>query len=691
MAEIIGNDRPIAIPPPPPPKYSDIELMAVAAVSITIQVGATVGLSALGVPAPVSYGIGAGLSNLAGQATSWGLGMQAPGQDGIDWSGVGVAAMEGAIFSMAGRFGMLGREVWQQAKGGFDGWTSGPGLNWTGIGGSLFNVGFDALGPVLGGPRVGQFNFGVAGLVNSAYNPRSGWAIPGRGRSPVVGAFEYAYSAVANGLANMAYNWIRDQLERPSVPVRASGPRSVDDPRGPLPAELLELWDDIDRLHIEQLDSAALFARNQEIASAGADSVDWQLRMAQLLDRIDHFGEGIDDRAIVASVLKQKNAERLHRAQAAAAARARAALRTARLRANSARIEAQMAAARPDPNLAQFVRDMEETENLFVKDMYGSGNFVHVSDNVEIDGLKIERGRGIYDTQGLYPDSRSSRLLDAEVLRYREFLRQQPASELPMVGLEVIALESMNTPAAQARRLGLAHVQTFEQFNKAYARRPGGDSVEKAFLDYHFRRSREINANWDRIDNAAGAVNLIAAGTLFGVGFMLDPAGTIATSDRGAGHREGSEGGRGRRADRRHDRRTCQRCHGRLRRLPADGQGLGPGRAARAARDAGRVRRCPAGRPGRRVRDEQGRAHRRGRDPVQGRPFGGAGGAAGRPRLVAGRHAVRPVARPGARWRHAVRAAASCARRGRADVRRRAGRRRPRFLPAGRHPFGGAL
>ena len=25
MAEIIGNDRPIAIPPPPPPKYSDIE------------------------------------------------------------------------------------------------------------------------------------------------------------------------------------------------------------------------------------------------------------------------------------------------------------------------------------------------------------------------------------------------------------------------------------------------------------------------------------------------------------------------------------------------------------------------------------------------------------------------------------------------------------------------------------------
>ena len=63
--EIIGNDRPIAIPPPPPPEYSDIELIAVAAVSITVQIGATIGLSALGVPVPVSVGIGAGLGNLA--------------------------------------------------------------------------------------------------------------------------------------------------------------------------------------------------------------------------------------------------------------------------------------------------------------------------------------------------------------------------------------------------------------------------------------------------------------------------------------------------------------------------------------------------------------------------------------------------------------------------------------------------
>src|SRR5262249_40734533 len=51
MADIIGNDRPIAIPPPSPPKYSDIDRMLVAAVTITAQAG----LSALGVPLPISY------------------------------------------------------------------------------------------------------------------------------------------------------------------------------------------------------------------------------------------------------------------------------------------------------------------------------------------------------------------------------------------------------------------------------------------------------------------------------------------------------------------------------------------------------------------------------------------------------------------------------------------------------------
>ncbi len=226
MGEIIGNDRPIAIPPPRPPKYSDIELLAVSAASIAFQVGVSVGLSMLGVPAPISYALGAGFGNLAGQVTSWSLGIQAPDQHGIDLGDVGVAALEGYAFSVAGRFGALSREIWQKGKSGFSGWTSGPGLNLSGlnlsgIAGSLFNVGFDALDRVVGGPvRLG-------GFINSAYNPRSGWAIPGSKRNPELIWFDFGYAVHESGLANAVFDGIRKRLETPSDPTRRQV-RSVD-------------------------------------------------------------------------------------------------------------------------------------------------------------------------------------------------------------------------------------------------------------------------------------------------------------------------------------------------------------------------------------------------------------------------------------------------------------------------------
>src|SRR3546814_19012257 len=51
LADIVGTDRPLAVPPPPPPRHSDIEIMARAALSLPVQIGATAALSALGVPA----------------------------------------------------------------------------------------------------------------------------------------------------------------------------------------------------------------------------------------------------------------------------------------------------------------------------------------------------------------------------------------------------------------------------------------------------------------------------------------------------------------------------------------------------------------------------------------------------------------------------------------------------------------
>jgi YD repeat-containing protein len=522
LAEIIGNDRPIAIPPPPPPKYSDLELMAASAISITVQIGVTIGLSALGVPAPVSYALGAGLSNLAGQATSWSLGM--PGQNGIDWGNVGMAAMEGFMFSMAGPAATLSREIWQQGKSGFSGWTSGPGLNWTGIAGSLFNVGFDALAPALGGPRVGQFNFGLGALINSAYNPSSGWAVSSNGRSPVVGAFEYAYSAVANGLANMGYNWIRQQIERPSAPAPAPGPRSVDDPRGPLPADLLDMWDELDMQQVEKEDREANAARNKQISEASDESLRWRTAFDRMQDLIDHFGENIDDRAIIKAARRQLNAERVQQEKLTALARARAAAKAAERRANTAQIEALRMT--PDPNLLQYVREMDELNDQILKGFYSDGTYTRVTEGTNIDGLKFENRSGLYDSTGAYTFRNAE--LDEVVEMFRKLSSNQPwkqpvfiGNEMIMVegqapndpllvGNEVIIIHDLVTPAEQSRRLGFDNVMNFDEYKRVYKFRNGTTKgVEREFLDYHDNLSRRIVSDWRRIDNANGAAKFI--------------------------------------------------------------------------------------------------------------------------------------------------------------------------------------
>ena len=131
--------------------------------------------------------------------------------------------MEGGILSMVapGALAPLGQEVWHQGKSGFSGWTSGPGLNWTGIGGSLLHAGFNTVSPVLGSVGVGEVRSSLGQLAYSAYNPRSGWAIPGSGRSPLVGAFAYVFGEVARGLANALYRSIREQLEEPSAQTKS--------------------------------------------------------------------------------------------------------------------------------------------------------------------------------------------------------------------------------------------------------------------------------------------------------------------------------------------------------------------------------------------------------------------------------------------------------------------------------------
>jgi hypothetical protein len=358
VALIMGNDRPIQIPPPPPPTYSVIDEILVTAAQITVQVGVSVGLSMLGVPAPISAAIGAGLGNLVGQELTWEMGMRSPGDARIDLRDLEVATAEGYFFSvggsgkgLAGRAaGAISREIWQQNKTGFEGWT-----NWTGISGSLANVGSEALRPQLREPGFAQyeyfdeatksfksdnyFKWSVSGLINSALNPSSGWAIPGTEKKAAVGIFEDAYGPLANGAASMGFSWIRQQLERPSAALPVQGPRSVDEPRGALPAQLLDQWDEEDRLYTAELDRSAQRRQNEQIAAASKLRLQQEQQFSVMQDLIDNFGTDFDDRAIIRATLRQQGEERRQRWQSAMAqSRER---RIARQRAEAARIEAE--------------------------------------------------------------------------------------------------------------------------------------------------------------------------------------------------------------------------------------------------------------------------------------------------------------------------------------------------------------
>ena len=105
----------------------------------------------------------------------------------------------------------------------------------------------------------------------------------------------------------------------------------------PMPAELLDMFDEMDRQYIEELDRMARLAQNQQIAAASDESLQFQLQMSAWEDRIAHYGEANKDRAVIAATLRQQYYERVQRMQAAADARAR---REAEQRAETARLEA---------------------------------------------------------------------------------------------------------------------------------------------------------------------------------------------------------------------------------------------------------------------------------------------------------------------------------------------------------------
>lgn len=495
LAEIVGNDRPISIPAPPPDRPSDLEMLAVGVASIGIQVGVTFGLSMIGVPAPLSFAIGAGLSNLGSQATAMALDM--PGQDGIDWGGVGKSAFQGYFVSVGGPLGVLGWEIGEQVSTSFAGWTDESGVSARGIAGSVFNVGFSALAPVLDGPTYSHFNFNLSGLINGAYNPRSGWAVPGSGRSPVVGSLEHFFGVVANGLANMAYDAMAKQAEQPSTPAE---PGSVALKEQLPPGELG---------HQEELASDRISAEEQSSAEVGLQG---KLELS-------HFRDGVG-RDLIAAARRVNDAERR---QIEAENRLRAASRSSKQRLKA--LEKDVAAR--TEALARYYEYLEN-EAQIQSSMNAEGYQVHVSHGLEFDGLFIKQGGQMVETGGV---NSGLHMLSPEL---REVLQEnyKALSDAPYVTpQEFVNISAQMTPATIARIAagrggGPGYIATFSQFSERYERKHGStEGVEQAFLEYHFQRSKDIAAQWKRTDNANLAVNLIGGGTaLIGYSFV-DPMG----------------------------------------------------------------------------------------------------------------------------------------------------------------------
>jgi hypothetical protein len=159
---------------------------------------------------------------------------------------------------------------------------------------------------------------------------------------------------------------------------------------------------------------------------------------------------------------------------------------------------------------------MEEDNSRIAAD-----NYIYVSRATDLDGLIVNRSDAVLEVPGLSmpfsgigDDLRDTLLANSRALEGDEYLAPQ----------EIYETVGLNTSAAQARRLGLADVQTFWTFNQYHPR----EGVVQAYIKYHNQRCDQIDENWRRIGNANAAVNLIGRGMVVGVQAVFNPVATLA-------------------------------------------------------------------------------------------------------------------------------------------------------------------
>jgi hypothetical protein len=303
--------------------------------------------------------------------------------------------------------------------------------------------GWSLLTAVAGGaatPVLGGF---FSQMYLEALNPKTGWVW-----HPNARAWDALYQELAMGLGQVV---IQDSFGSPQT----DAPRPEQRSQSPLPPELLNAWDELDRQYIEELDRMARLAQNQQIAEASDESLQFQLQMSALDDSIAHIGEAIDDRAIIASTLNQKNHERRMQREQAAAAWQR---RMARRQANQERLQAQIAAG-PSGSLLEQASDMDRVDSGGQWDDYGV--YWHVDEegrtSLWTEAKREWRVLGTPDDamklSGLAPSTvAANRAAEANNDAYRRFLHgpaRQYARDYGVIGVPTILTGKLAAAAVE--------------------------------------------------------------------------------------------------------------------------------------------------------------------------------------------------------------------------------------------------
>jgi YD repeat-containing protein len=577
---IIPNTPWVGAPLPPPgpsPWEQSIQQLApIVGMATSMVLGVT--LSGLG---PLGVGIAAVAGDVVNQSIQIGLGDKDLGQ--FDIGEAGEAALTGVV---AGGLSKLGSAAAAALGGGL----AGQALAQAGASAATYAVnsaiheafhhgeasasfsGWSLLTAAAGAaatPVLGGF---FSQLAQDAFNPATGWAW-----HPNARAWDAFYQQLVVGLGQVV---IQDSFGSP----QNEAPRPERTSQLPLPAELLEQWDAIDR-QIYKADLAAQIVSQAEQPDA-ISGADWaaeqpatngapspavlrdkltltvpsdhdivralrskQIYVVQKSDRstediaqnMGHdrrdgsyltLANGYDPRYVKEgdvfyNTYVSPNDARLANAQVYPLER------LAKLAQNERRLQQELEAGRKQMALEAAQRMADEEE---LRAMIGEPPSLESLANMAIMGLNnpaVQTALSNPDLGKMVPATKTIiyQGVPFTVASGLHEIGSQPEIDADWsANSMVVEMQEIRTPSEIANWGGQSNYLTPERYMKRFP-----SSSLEGYFQYRVGADRETLEVWDRYANAAAAGNLIAGGTLVAVQSIFNPVGTLLPLAAGKG------------------------------------------------------------------------------------------------------------------------------------------------------------